>query len=366
MRTRFSAMHCIRLAALCLVLTAPAEVTAADSVSFSGKRIEVVVPFAPGGGSDVYIRAIAPFLEKHLPGQPSIVIRNIPGAGGIPGANQFAARARPDGTEAIVVSSSTVSNFVFQKGKVEYDLNKWEPVLLSPQGSVVYAAPSLAVQGPKDLPKLRGKEVVFGGHNASSAELRTIVTFELLGLKPRYVWGLNRGPARLAFERGELNINYDTAPGFFKNASQLVKAGKAVPLYTLGVLHEGGEVSRDPNFKDLPSFPEAYEIVHGKKPSGEGYEAWKALLKMGVMANKALMLPAGTPKPIVEAWRTAIRKVLDDPQFEKQAAAVVEGYPQFVGEAARPIIKDATTFSPQAWRWIKNYLQTSHNVTLQQ
>jgi hypothetical protein len=181
MRTRFSAMHCIRLAALCLVLTAPAEVTAADSVSFSGKRIEVVVPFAPGGGSDVYIRAIAPFLEKHLPGQPSIVIRNIPGAGGIPGANQFAARARPDGTEAIVVSSSTVSNFVFQKGKVEYDLNKWEPVLLSPQGSVVYAAPSLGVQGPKDLPKLRGKEVVFGGHNASSAELRTIVTFELLG-----------------------------------------------------------------------------------------------------------------------------------------------------------------------------------------
>jgi hypothetical protein len=238
-------------------------------------------------------------------------------------------------------------------------------VLLSPQGTVVYAAASLGLSGPKDLSKLKGKEVVFGGQSPASAELRTIVTFELLGLKPRYVWGLNRGPARLAFERGELNINYDTAPAYLKNASQLVKAGKAVPLYTLGIVDEGGQVARDPNFKDLPSFPEAYEIVNGKKPSGEGYEAWKALLKMGVMANKALMLPAGTPKPVIEAWRSAVRKVLDDPEFEKHAASIVEGYPQFVGDAGRPIIKDATTFSPESWRWIATYLQTTHKVTLQ-
>jgi hypothetical protein len=365
MRNIRSPINPMCFAALSLVLALPAVVTAAEKVSFAGERIEVVVPFAPGGGSDVYIRALAPFLEKHLPGKPTIVVRNIPGAGGIPGANQFATRAKPDGTEAMMVSSSTVSNFVFQKDKVEYDLNKFEPVLLSPQGSVVYAAPSLGLKGPKDLSKLKGKEVVFGGHNPTSAELRTIVTLELLGMKPRYVWGLNRGPARLAFERGELTINYDTWPGYQKNASQLVKAGKAVPLYTLGIVDEGGQVSRDPNFKDLPSFPEAYEIVHGKQPSGEAYEAWKALLKMGVMANKALVLPAGTPKPIVEAWRSTIRKVLDDPEFDKKAASIVEGYPQFVGEAARPIIKDATTFSPEAWRWIKDYLKTAHNVTLQ-
>ena len=73
----------------------------------------------------------------------------------------------------------------------------------------------------------------------------------------------------------------------------LVKAGKAVPLFALGVFNEKGDVVRDPNFKDLPSFPEAYELMHGKKPSGQGYEAWKALLQMGIMANKALFLAAG-------------------------------------------------------------------------
>ena len=361
----FSAQGAVCLAALAAFGAAPSAATAAEAVSFAGKRIEVMIPFAPGGGSDVYIRALQPFLEKHLPGKPTIIVRNVPGAGGIPGANQFQTRAKPDGTDAIVVSASTVANYVFQRSKVQYELTKWEPVLLSPQGAVVYASTSLGVNGPKDLPKLKGKPLVFGGQSATSAELRAIVTFELLGLQPKFVWGLNRGPARLAFERGELNINYDSAPGYLKNASQLVKAGKAVPLYSLGVLNEKGEVVRDPNFKDLPSFPEAYEMMHGKKPSGQGYEAWKALLKMGVMVNKALMLPAGTPQPVLDAWRTAVRKVLDDPEFEKHAAAVVEGYPQFIGEPARPIIKDATTFSPAAWDWIKTYLKTTHNTTLQ-
>lgn len=365
MKLHISAKSALFLGVVACFAGLPVAKVSAQKVDFAGKRIEVTVPFAPGGGSDVYIRALAPFLEKHLPGKPTIIVRNIPGAGGIPGANQFQARAKPDGTDAVVVSASNVSNFVFQKSKVQYELNKWEPVLLSPQGTVVYASPSLGVSGPKDLSKLKGKPLVFGGQSATSAELRTIVTFELLGLKANYVWGLNRGPVRLAFERGEMNINYDSAPAYLKNASQLVKAGKAVPLYSLGVFNDKGVLVRDPNFPDLPSFAEAYELVHGKKPSGEGYEALKALLQMGVMANKALMLPAGTPKPVLDAWRTAIRKVLDDPEFEKYAAAVVEGYPQFIGEAARPIIKDATTFSPAAWGWVKDYLKTTHNVTLQ-
>ena len=350
---------------LALVTAVPATAIAADAVSFAGKRIEVMIPFAPGGGSDVYIRALQPFLEKHLPGKPTIIVRNVPGAGGIPGANQFQTRAKTDGTDAIVVSASTVANYVFEKSKVRYELDKWEPVLLSPQGAVVYISPALGVSGPKDLPKLKGKALIFGGQSATSAELRVIPTFELLGLETKFVWGLNRGPARLAFERGELTINYDSAPGYIKNASQLVKAGKAVALYSLGIINDKGDVVRDPNFPQLPSFPETYQIMYGKKPSGQGYEAWKALLQMGVMANKVLMLPAGTPPPVLDAWRSAVRKVLDDPEFDKYAAAVVEGYPQFIGEAAKPVIKEATTFQPPAWAWIKNYLRTSHNVTLE-
>lgn len=336
---------------------------AAPKADFSGKRIEMIVPFPPGGGSDVYIRALAPFLEKHLPGKPTIMIKNVPGGGSITGANHFHSRAKPDGTHALVCSSSTLMNYMFQRSKFELELDKLQPVLLSPQGSVIYASPSLGVKSAKDIAKLKNQSLVFGGGGPTGAEIRMTATLELLGLDAKYVWGIARGPVRLAFERGELNINYDTTPAYLKNTSQLVKAGKAVPLFALGVLNDKGGLVRDPNFPDLPSFGEVYEIMHGKKPSGPAFEAWKAILQASVMANKSILLPAGTPQPIVEAWRTAVKKTLDDPEFEAKAAKVVEGYPQFVGEAARPILKNATSLPPEVSGWINNFLKTKHNVT---
>lgn len=337
---------------------------AAQKVDFAGKRIEVIVPFAPGGGSDVYMRAMAPHLERHLPGKPTLIIRNVPGSRSIPGANQFQERAKPDGTHLMVISATTVASFVFDRAKVKFEMDKWEPLLLSPQGMVGYGHPSLGAKTWKDLPKLKGQQLTFGGQSANSGELRFIMMLHLLGLKTNHVWGLNRGPVRLAFERGEFNINYDSMPGYKGGAMQLVKAGKAVPLFTAGIVNEKGEVIRDPNEPDLPHFAEAMEMIHGKKPSGPGWDAWMSSSKMNTMMNKGLFLPAGTPKPIVEAWTKAVADMLKDPQFDKEAGAVIEGYPQFIGDAARPIIKDATTFKPEAWQWLKNYFKTEHNVTL--
>lgn len=350
--------------ALALAVGLPSIEAAAQKVDFAGKRIEMIVPFNPGGGSDVYSRALAPFFEKYLPGNPTIVVRNVPGGGSITGANQFHNRAKPDGTFVLISSSSTVMNFVFQRKKFEFDLSGAQPIVLSPQGSVVYVASSLGVNSAKDIGKLKAQSLTFGGNTPTGAELRVTTAFDLLGLNVKYVWGIERGPARLAFERGEFTINYDTTPGYLKNASQLVKAGKAVPIFSLGVLDEKGDLQRDPNFKDLPNFAEVYEMAHGKKPSGPSYEAWKAVLKMGVMANKAILLPPGTPAPVADAWREAIRKTLADPQFDATAGKVIEGYPQFVGESARPILKDATTLSPEVWEWLKTFLKTKHNVTL--
>lgn len=365
MSPHFSLKNIIGLAVVAGATMLPAAQVSAQKADYSGKRILVTVPFAPGGGSDVYIRALQPFLEKHLPGNPTIIVLNVPGSRSIPGANRFQERATTDGTHAIVVSATTVGSFVFSRSKVKFDLDKWEPVLLSPQGVVVYTSPKFGVSGAKDLAKLQGKPLVFGGQSAAGGEARSVLTLELLGFKPKYVWGMNRGPVRLAFERGEMNINYDSMPGYLSNASKLVKAGKAVPLYSLGITDEKGNIIRDPNVPNLPTFVEAYEMMHGKKPSGPGFAAWKSVHNMMTMLNKGLFLPAGTPKPVLDAWRTAVAKILKDPEFEKKAGKIIEGYPQFIGEAAKPIIKDATSFEPQAWAWLKNYYKTEHNVTLQ-
>lgn len=343
---------------------------AAQKADFSGKRIEVIIPFAPGGGSDVYMRAIAPHLERHLPGKPTLILRNVPGSRSIPGANQFQERAKPDGTHLMVVSATTVASFVFSRDKVKFDMDKWEPVLLSPQGMVGYAHPSLGMKSWKDLPQFQkrmassGLSLTFGGQSANSGELRFIMMLHLLGLKTNHVWGLNRGPVRLAFERGEFSINYDSMPGYMGGAIQLVKAGKAVPLFTAGIVDEKGQMVRDPNAKDLPHFAEVMELVHGKKPSGPGWDAWMSSSKMNTMMNKGLFLPAGTPKYIVDAWTKAVADMLKDPVFDKEASSVIEGYPQFIGDKARPIIKDSLTFTPEAWQWLKDYFKKEHNVTL--
>jgi hypothetical protein len=74
--------------------------------------------------------------------------------------------------------------------------------------------------------------------------------------------------------------------------------------------------------------------MFGKKPSGPAFDAWQSVNKMMTMLNKGIFLPAGTPKPIVDAWRTAVANILKDPDFEKQAGQIIEGYPQFIGDAA--------------------------------
>jgi tripartite-type tricarboxylate transporter receptor subunit TctC len=359
-----SPARAMRLFAVLFATVITATAAAAQNVSFSGKKIDIIVPFAPGGGSDVYMRALAPHLERILPGNPSIIVRNVPGSRSIPGANQFQERAKPDGAHVMVVSATTVASYVFSRDRVKFEMEKWEPLLLSPQGVVAYAHPSLGLKNEKDLLKLKGQGLTFGGQSANSGELRFILMLLLLGLKTNHVWGLNRGPVRLAFERGEFNINYDSTPGYTGGAIQLVKAGKAIPIFSGGIVNEKGEIVRDPNFPDLPHFGEAMQMMHGKQPSGVAWDTWMAVSKMNTMMNKGLFLPAGTPRPIVDAWLKAIKEMLNDSEFDKTAGKVIEGYPQFIGDAARPIIRDAVTLKPESWQWLREYFKKEHNVVL--
>ncbi|MGH2405051.1 MAG: hypothetical protein ACRDGN_11375, partial [bacterium] len=73
----------------------------AQAPYYAGKTVELLVPSAVGGATDILNRFLAPFLEKHIPGSPSVQIRNMPGGGSILGTNWFAANAKPDGTTVL-------------------------------------------------------------------------------------------------------------------------------------------------------------------------------------------------------------------------------------------------------------------------
>ena len=114
-------------------------------VSFAGKRITILVPFNPGGGTDSCVRFLAPFFETHLPGNPKILVLNKSGAGCILGANFFQRKATKDGTWVLALSTSTLSNYALGDPRIKFDLKKYIPVLLSPRGTMQYVRKDLGV-----------------------------------------------------------------------------------------------------------------------------------------------------------------------------------------------------------------------------
>lgn len=341
-------------------LALPGAGRAAD---FSGKTIEWIIPFKEGGGSDTWARFYAPLLSQALPGKPTVVVRNVPGGGSTKGANLFQSRAKPDGLTILGTSGSTQFPYLLDDKKVKYEYKDWRVVLASPTGGVFYVNPSLGVKSAKDLMKLKGKPLVYGSQGATSLDLVPLLALDLLGLDVKAVHGMKgRGEGRLAFERGETNVDYQTSSAYLKAVVPLVKAGKAVPIMSWGALDDNGKIVRDPTFPDLPSFREAFEMATGKAPSGDGYNAWKAFFASGFAAQKMVYLPKGTSDDILKTYQDAFRATFKDKAFKAKADKLLGKYEQAVGKGAEALNREAITVDPKAKAWVQNWLTTKHNV----
>ncbi|MEQ8193045.1 MAG: hypothetical protein RIB59_01010 [Rhodospirillales bacterium] len=339
--------------------------TLAGAADFSGKKIQLITPYREGGGTDTYARLFAPYLAKHLPGKPVILVKNLPGGGSIKGSNKFEASAKPDGLMFVATSTSTMVSQVFGGDKRKFNMLKWRQIMVSPRGTIIYTSPSTGAKGKDaaaDIKAMRGKKLLYGGKKANAGELRTIVAFEVLGLDVQSVFGLSRGNARKAFMRGELNLSHDTAGTYFKKVEKLVKQGKAVPLFTLGFPNGKGKIGRDPAFPNLPHLAEVYEKLNGKKPSGAMWGASKSLFAMGVAASKGFALPKGTPDDVYNAYLKAAKDTLKDKKFQKKAKKMLGNYPQLFGEDAQDAVKEAVDLSPEINKWFKDFLKNKFNV----
>lgn len=338
---------------------------AASAADFSGKTIEFTIPFTTGGGSDVWARFFAPLIAAELPGKPTIVVKNVGGGGSITGTNQFATRAKPDGLSILGTSASTQFPFMLDDPRVRYDYKNLIPVMLSPTGGVVYVNPSLGAKNAGEIGTMKGKEMKYGSQGPTSLDLVPLLAFEILELNVKPVFGMpGRGDGRLAFERGEALIDYQTSSAYLRNVVPLVKQGKAVPLFSWGTTNEKGEMVRDPTFPDLPHFAEAYEMAYKKKPSGPAYDAFKSFVIAGYAAQKPLFVPKGTSQDVIDTYVAAIRKVVSAPDFAQRAGDEIGEYTQHVGAAAERTLNMALNIDPQAKAWVKNWLVTKYNVKL--
>ncbi|MDB5651299.1 MAG: tricarboxylate transporter [Hyphomicrobiales bacterium] len=336
------------------------------AADFTNKTITMVIPFGVGGGSDVWGRFNAALLQKYLPGKPAVVVKNQPGGGSVSGSNIFAVQAKPDGLTVLGTSGSTQFPYLLGEPRVKYDYKDWKLVLAAPTGGVAYLSSKLGVKSLKDLGKLKGTQLHYASQGLTSLDMVPLLGFRLLGLDVQHVVGFpGRGEGRIAFERGEMDIDYQTTSAYLRSAMPLVKSGDAVPLFSWGVLDEHGNLARDPNFPDLPHFEEAYEIAMGKKPSGIEWEAFRAFLVAGFPGQKLLVLPKGTPDDIVEAYRNAVRQMVKDPEYIEKRDDLIGEYEELTDKPGEQLFKAATTISPEAREWVRNFLIKDYGVSFE-
>ena len=355
------------LAALYLCATGlSAAAIAADSLDLSGKTVEFVIPFSESGGSAKWANFYAPLLSEALPGNPTVVVKYMPGAGSTKGANWFQQQKYEEGTLIFGSSGSTQFPYLLGDPRVKYEYKDWNVVLASGTGGVTYLPPDIAKKFDGDADDLKEFDFIWGSQNATGLDLVPLLAWEMLGMKVEPVFGIKgRGDGRLMFERGEANIDYQTSSAYLKGVVPLVKAGQAVPMMTWGALDADGNIVRDPTFPEMPTFKEVCEATKGCKTSGDAWNAWKAFFIAGFPAQKMVFLPNGASDEAIATYKKAFDDIIARSDFPKISAAVLGDYPQMTGKPATTMLKLGTDVPPEAKAYVKTWLKERFGVSLE-
>lgn len=365
--TRFT-RNCLTAVALSASLVGTQAVADGHGIDLAGKTVEWIIPFSETGGSAKWANFYAPLLSEALPGNPTVVVTFMPGAGSTKGANHFQGLEYDDGTTIFGSSGSTQFPFLLSDPRVRYQYGDWNVVLASGTGGVAYLPADLAgnLDDDGDATPLAGEDFIYGSQGATRLDLVPLLAWEMLGLGVEPVFGIEgRGDGRLMFERGEANIDYQTSSSFLSGVTPLVEAGTAVPWFAFGALDADGNVVRDPTFPDMPSFKEVCDATPACEISGEKWDAWKAFFTAGFPAQKMVFLPAGAPQEAIDTYSTAFEAVKARADFAEISKARLGVYPQMTGPAAQTALASATEVPQGAKDFVINWLSERYGVVLE-
>jgi tripartite-type tricarboxylate transporter receptor subunit TctC len=283
----------------------------AQGAAWPSQPIRLVVPFAPGGTTDLVARLVAAGLQERL--GVSVVVENRAGAGATVGS-EMVARAAPDGYTLVMsnIASHGISPAVY-RGRVRYD-----PVADFAHIALVVSNPTVWVANPRagirTLADAAGKARGPGGLDVatsgagSSNHLMVVRMGQLIGTELNHIPFRGAGPAMQAVIAGQVPMMSDSLP----SAANHIRQGSVVAVAM-------ASAARHPSFPDVPTFREqGFDLVS---------DSW-----FGLSA------PAGTPGPIVERLNRETRAFLADPAIRARLAGLggtpgdltAQGYGDFV------------------------------------
>jgi tripartite-type tricarboxylate transporter receptor subunit TctC len=296
---------CLWIAIVTLTFSASAS---AQESFYKGKTIRIIVGASAGGGYDTYSRTIARHIGKYIPGNPTIVVENMPGAGFLIATNYIYKVAKPDGlTIGHFIGGLFLQQFLSLRPGIEFDSRKFEYVGVPAQDN--YMIGLSKATGITSMEQwLASKTVVkLGGVGPGSAtDDIPKVLMATIGLPVQLVTGY-KGTAdiRLAFHSGEVQGVCNAWESFRATWRKEVDSGEVIILaQNIAKPHP-----------ELPNVP----LVINFAKTEEARKLIRALVHSVGPAARPYVLPPGTPKDRVQILRKAFMDTMKDPEFLAEA-----------------------------------------------
>jgi tripartite-type tricarboxylate transporter receptor subunit TctC len=329
---------------LLLCLGCPPAIHANTHEFYNGKTIRLIVGYAPGGGYDFYARTIARHMGKHIAGNPTFVVENMPGAGSLVSANHLYKIAKPDG---LTIGHFNGNLFQLQAmGQKEIDFNAARFEYVGAVARVEIACGLSKASGidsadkwlaSKVAPRMGATAPGTGAYDTSRL-LNSTLGFPLqlvLGYK-------STGEMRVAVERGELHgvcTGWESLRSLWKN---FIESGELViVLQALPKAH-----------MELPKVPLAINFAKTEEA--------RQLIQIGVhdvsAASRPFMLAPGTPKDRVQLLRKAFTATMSDPSFLADAERASLDIAPLTGEELQKTVHGLLKTSPAMLAKLKQIL----------
>ena len=306
---------------------------------YKGKTIRFVVGFAPGGGYDLAARTVGRHMGKHIPGNPTIVVENMTGAGSLIAANYTFNSAKPDGLFVGIWNSAFVLRQALGDKAVRLDARK-----LGWIGAPTTGTPYCAIMGHTGLKTLKdvlaaNREIKMGatGPGSTYDDLPRILNLTL-GTKFNVVSGYEgTGTILVAMKRKEVEGGCWTWESARTTARAMLDAtgdDKLIPF----LIHRKWD---DPEVKDLPLIP---DILKKDVDKLAAYRTWAGTYEF----QRPFSVPPGIPKERLELLRNAFAATMKDPEFLAEAKKVKFEVTHVAGDEIENHVEQMLAITPRA------------------
>jgi tripartite-type tricarboxylate transporter receptor subunit TctC len=299
---------------------------------YKGKNVDLMVGYTAGGGYDVYARMIARYIGKHIPGNPTVVVKNLDGAGSLRLANALYNQLPKDGTVFGTVARGAAFDPLLGNKAAQFDASKFS--WIGSANDEVSVCVAWHTSGITSIEQTFDKELVVGGTgpSADTDQFPRIVN-GVLGTKMKIVPGYPGGnDVNLAMERGEVSGRCGWSWSSVISTRKEWFDGKKINVLVQMSLQKHPDLPNVPLVLDLAKTPEQKQIL--------------TLVFARQALGRPFLAPPGVPADRLEALRKAFMDTMKDPEFLAEAAKAQLEVTPIDGAKVQQIVDDAYKVDP--------------------